>query len=97
MNGRVSGNVEITSHLDDKGSFKFVFNGETIIDCKVCDAMPNEKHNQFYEDEWAFENHKDDLCSIWCVSVRLRSTADDPNKNINTVVYMKDIVVEKIK
>ena len=92
-------NVEITSHLDDKGSFKFVFNGETIIDCKVCDAMPNEKHNQFYEDEWAFENHAKDglMFQFGAYQFAYDPQRIDPNKNINTVVYMKDIVVEKIK
>ena len=50
--------VEITWHASDNGSFKFVFNGNTIIDCTGCDAMPKPKHKQFYEDEDAFKEHK---------------------------------------
>ena len=90
--------VEITTHHADNGSFKLVFNGKTIIDCTGCDAMPNPKHNQFYEDEWAFENHAKDGLMFHFGIYQFAWDPDriDPTQNVNSVVYKKDIVVKKI-
>ena len=57
MAGQMEYLYQITTHHADNGSFKLVFNGKTIIDCKFfgCDAMFNPNHKQFYEDEWAFK------------------------------------------
>lgn len=91
--------VEIVTHVADKGSFKLVFNGKTVIDCTGCDAMPNEKHDQFYEDEWAFENKAKDglMFQFGAYQFAHDTKRIDPSKNVNTVVYFKDIVVKKIK
>ena len=91
--------VEITTHVDDNGTFKFVFNGKTIIDCTSCDAMPNEKHDQFYEDDWAFDNHAKDglMFQFGAYQYAFDTKRVDPTKNVNTVVYMKDMVIQKIK
>ena len=91
--------VEITTHVDDNGTFKFVFNGKTIIDCTSCDAMPNEKHDQFYEDDWAFDNHAKDglMFQFGAYQFAYDTKRIDPTKNVNTVVYMKDMVIQKIK
>ena len=88
--------VEITTHHADNGSFKLVFNGKTIIDCTGCDAMPNPNHDQFYEDDWAFNKHKKDQLQF---HFGLYQFAWDPKRidvseNVNSVVYMKDISVK---
>ena len=89
-------NVEITTHISDKGSFRFVFNGKTIIDCSDCDTMPNEKHDHFYEDEWAYERSTDILTLQFGVYQFAHDPMRiDPKQNVNSVVYMKDIVVQK--
>ena len=88
--------VEITTHISDKGSFKFVFNGKTIIDCSVCDAMPNEKHDQFYQDDWAYENNTDGLMfQFGTYQYAHDPMRIDAKQNVNSVVFMKDIVVQK--
>ena len=90
--------VEITTLISDKGSFKFVFNGKIIIDCSGCDTMPNEKHDEFYEDEWAYKNHKTDglMFQFGAYQYAHDPQRIDPRKNVNTVVYMKDMIVKKI-
>jgi len=90
--------VEITTNLNDNGSFKFLFNGKTIIDCTGCDAMPNENHDQFYEDDWAFQQQKNDglMFHFGAYQSAFNPKTIDPSKNQNTVVFMKDIVIKKI-
>ena len=90
--------VEITTHHADNGSFKLVFNGKTIIDCTGCDAMPNPKHKQFYEDEDAFKKHKKDQLTFHFGIYQFAWDPDriDPTQNVNSVVYKKDIMVRKI-
>ena len=89
--------VEITWHASDNGSFKFVFNGNTIIDCTGCDAMPNEKHKEFYQDDWAYDRHDDGIMfQFGAYQFAYDPQRIDPNKNVNTVVYMKDILVKKL-
>ena len=60
--------------------------------------MPNPKHNQFYEDEWAFENHAKDGLMFHFGIYQFAWDPDriDPTQNVNSVVYKKDIVVKKI-
>tara|TARA_B100001093_G_C26831135_1_gene1016195 strand:+ start:2254 stop:2643 length:390 start_codon:yes stop_codon:yes gene_type:complete len=88
--------LEITTQISDKGSFKFVFNGKIIIDCSGCDTMPNVKHDHFYEDEWAYENSIDKLAFQFGVyQFAHDSMRIDPKRNVNSVVYMKDFVVQK--
>lgn len=88
--------VEITTQISDTGSFKFVFNGKTIIVCSGCDTMPNEKHDQFYEDEWAYENSTDKLAFQFGIYQFAHDPMRiDPKGNVNSVVYMKDLVVQK--
>ena len=88
--------VEITTHHADKGKFKLVFNGKTIIDCTSCDAMPNPKHEQFYEDEDAYNKHpKDQLTFHFGVyQFAWDPKRIDPSQNVNSVVYMKGISIK---
>lgn len=88
--------VEITWHASDNGSFKFVFNGKTIIDCTGCDAMPNENHKEFYQDDWAYDRHDDKI--VWqfgAYQYAFDPDRIDPKKNVNTVVYYKDMSITK--
>ena len=80
-----------SSHLNNekrKGSYH----------CAGCDAMPNEKHDHFYEDEDAFKKHKKDQLTFHFGIYQFAWDPDriDPTQNVNSVVYKKDIVVKKI-
>ena len=58
--------------------------------------MPNEKHKEFYQDDWAYDRHDDGIMFQFGLPICLRPRADYPNKNVNTVVYMKDILVKNL-
>ena len=58
--------------------------------------MPNEKHEQFYEDDWSYEKNTDGLMfQFGLYQFAHNPMRIDPKQNVNSVVYMKDIVVQK--
>lgn len=85
--------VEYTSDTKDNGSFKFVFNGKTIIDCTNCDTFYNAK--EFYE-EWANKNHKKDAMMFqWGVYQFAHNPSTLKKEEIvDGITYYKNIKIQ---